>query len=200
MFLFRSFNPLQVSYKLLKQQLKMLQEDMFQSLIGQLQTKVALTRPCFSYYVSIPYRLATNRETEMTVKEVNESFNPLQVSYKPWVYIEHFFVGGCFNPLQVSYKRHRCSFTCQTFQSFNPLQVSYKRIMVELIKHLLVRVSIPYRLATNLNRKTVDSDRVCSFNPLQVSYKQGGADYSDILEQMFQSLIGQLQTLEWECL
>ena len=102
-------------------------------------------------------------------------------------------------------------------KSFNSLQVGYKQ-KVELMQLIqVVRVSIPYRLATNTNdfvlsindlkvsipyRLATNSERVPSssrlhgcFNSLQVGYKLENPVKEESVESSFQFLIGWLQTI-----
>ena len=145
--------------------------QLFQSLIGQLQTLLTRYSPALQLCVSIPYRLATNA--------VNKSSSH-----------QHHL---CFNPLQVSYKLgFRLGFG-NLYHRFNPLQVSYKLTAVSNVVTVGL-VSIPYRLATNMGWLKPALSFFKRFNPLQVSYKRMQISSEFACLAKFQSLIGQLQT------
>ena len=121
------FNPLQVSYKLGQEYLRQLLREGFQSLIGQLQTKYFTQQSIFPNIVSIPYRLATNCRASWKVSTGCNSFNPLQVSYKPFVTSRDLPEEERFQSLIGQLQTIGRGLKLQTGQS----------------------VSIPYRLATN---------------------------------------------------
>ena len=211
------FNPLQVSYK----QLEVLMQHfyaisfqsligqlqtifstgliqlatMFQSLIGQLQTIYLFLSHSYHLVVSIPYRLATNHPDHSASLVLQDSFNPLQVSYKLNSTIIQILISVRFNPLQVSYKlSQHCvlSLHYPLFQSLigqlqTPHDVFNHRVRAARFQSLIGQlqtyiwsaireykrgVSIPYRLATNGLVVNFDAFKKASFNPLQVSYKR----------------------------
>ena len=102
--------------------------------------------------VSIPYRLATNEMKEMLEQREQTSFNSLQVSYKHEISV------------WVAYNRYGFQFLIGQLQTPDRLAGRGRRI----------RVSIPYRLATN----------------------EGASPFKSIFCTVFQFLIGQLQTSE----
>ena len=144
--------------------------------------------------VSIPYRLATNYEIERIVRGGIESFNPLQVSYKPSPDILPIKFDLRFNPLQVSYKQ-----TC--VENIKEVIIQFQSLIGQLQTPgnkrgyvFEIYVSIPYRLATNVTSIFIQKISSECFNPLQVSYKLGRRIVRFRQSIAFQSLIGQLQT------
>ena len=137
------------------------------------------------------------RSTEVHHKA---SFNSLQVGYKPsWEYTLPENHDPGFNSLQVGYKHNsidtvitdppQFQFLIGWLQTmwhivqpifhhrFNSLQVGYKRVNGghNIIK---TRVSIPYRLATNITVSILLLQIRLSFNSLQVGYKRCGIQFS----------------------
>ena len=148
----QSFNPLQVSYKLHPYCQQVLEKQLFQSLIGQLQTLEKGSTIKLVRRVSIPYRLATNErkcpdgdclhcrfqsligQLQTNKRKVcaicgDTRFNPLQVSYKLEAVESKEGDDNSFNPLQVSYKQSKEPSVVYEINGFNPLQVSYKPIL-----------------------------------------------------------------------
>ena len=168
-----SFNPLQVGYKLYSNTVTILKGFQFQSLIGWLQTleRRGIITSRYLFQSLIGWLQTSNDEGRSGA--VKWSFNPLQVGYK------------LIFPI------------CQTHFSlrFNPLQVGYKPRGGEGGRNRPLYVSIPYRLATNLDLYYRDVLFHNCFNPLQVGYKLRWSLVEVLVIPQFQSLIGWLQTL-----
>ena len=165
-----SFNPLQVSYKLILVVFRKRPLQQFQSLIGQLQILPTPTLPVRIIPVSIPYRLATNYMWKQVQPIFHKLFQSLigQLQIQQQKTIQHLMI--MFQSL-IGQLQMMLGASCYVAKmSFNPLQVSYKFTIEFWIN------------PTNL-----------SFNPLQVSYKWSGTVSDVQLTDMFQSLIGQLQ-------
>ena len=166
------FNSLQVGYK----QHTCAPQNRFQSSFNSLQVGYKLFFCVWffltCYFVSIPYRLATNL-TSISSPVENHS---------------------CFNSLQVGYKRRDILTRNDNEIGFNSLQVGYKLIPPLILKAVVTVVSIPYRLATNWWKRKEGLDVVDSFNSLQVGYKLKQSPCLLLILFWFQFLIGWLQT------
>ena len=148
----------------------------------------------FKGLVSIPYRYATNRSVSWTGGNSTICFNSLQVRYKlSAAFFADLAVFG-FNSLQVRYKHSDRSLSCRWISCFNSLQVRYKLSLRLPCHRLHIRVSIPYRYATNFICLTSFVFLAYSFNSLQVRYKPSQVITSSSPASTFQFLIGTLQT------
>ena len=152
MFLFRSFNPLQVSYKQMSKNLLFPFKTRFQSLIGQLQTLLAIYWLEREAKVSIPYRLATNSSRNIHKNAEQYLFQSLigqlQTNHYPLPFCPKRY---CFNPLQVSYKLNRKFATSSKDKGFQSLIGQLQTCEKLCPVYHRETVSIPYRLATNLS-------------------------------------------------
>ena len=85
--------------------------------------------------VSIPYRLATNANEPIWSTVIGESFNPLQVGYKPAGMFTFCEEGSAFQSL-IGWLQtlNVASINWNTHISFNPLQVGYKPLQMQLFQ------------------------------------------------------------------
>ena len=101
--------------------------------------------------VSIPYRLATNSPYPRRRDYTDMGFNSLQVGYKPGILLPIVTNLLSFNSLQVGYKRLQVKRLGVTKLQFQFL-IGWLQTKISLfILSTILSVSIPYRLATNLN-------------------------------------------------
>ena len=122
-----SFNPLQVSYKRSILTLLYIISNLFQSLIGQLQTKSLHGIPNLIILVSIPYRLATNFFA-FIVAYIAMWFQSLIGQLQ--TYWQHYYTlhPNCVSiPYRLATNKEPVKDKPFTKDRFNPLQVSYKR-------------------------------------------------------------------------